>query len=143
MSTIGLAPGAHADFAERAESHRRALELYCSRMLGSAEEAEHAVHETLLRAWRRRRSFRGRSPFRTWLFGIATHVCLETIARRERPEGTIADALQLVPPRERALLIARDVLGWSASDSAALLHMTVAAASAAVQRARLAVLQGV
>ena len=169
-------------FGERTERHRRELHLHCYRMLASFDEAEDAVQETLLRAWRARDTFdAGSGPegpmFRAWLFRIATNVCLDQLRRRarrpivlasfaevpwlqpypdrlldeiapaaERPEEVVVEretvalafiaALQVLPPRQRAVLISRDVLGWSASQTADLLQTSVAAANSALQRAR-------
>jgi RNA polymerase sigma-70 factor (ECF subfamily) len=148
-------------------------------MLGSFEDSEDLVQETFLRAWRKRKSFQGRSSFRAWLYGIATNACLDVLARRPRvvplhdgsqplgevswlqpyPDQLLTDttpeagpeaevvaketielayiaAIQLLPPKQRAVLIARDVLGWSAADSASLLDISVAAVNSALQRAR-------
>ena len=169
------------------ESYRRELTGYCYRMLGSGFEAEDAVQETFVRAWRNFESFEGRSSLRSWLYRIATNVCLDMVQgpqRRARPmdmgpsstadttlgaplvESTwvmpIADsaalpedgdpaelaaqretlrlafvaALQHLPPRQRAVLILREVLRWQASEVAELLGMTVASVNSALQRAR-------
>ena len=144
-------------------------------MLASFEEAEDAVQETFLRAWRGRTGLRGGPSARAWLYRIATNVCID-VRRRARPaapgalpevawlqpypdalldqvpdegEGPAAAAveretiellflaaLQLLPPRQRAALIARDVLGWSAVEAAELLDTSVPAANSALQRAR-------
>ena len=73
-------------FSGLAERHRRELHVHCYRMLGSFEDAEDAVQETFLRAWRRgRETFEGRSRFRAWLYRIATNACLDLLAKR-RPE---------------------------------------------------------
>ena len=172
-------------FAE-VEQHRRALTAYCYRMLGSPFEAEDAVQETLLRAWRNLDRFEGRSALRSWLYKIATNVCLDMLGGRERrarpmdlgparsPDGPIggilpevtwiepvpdrlvvsdgdpADvaesretirlafvaALQHLPPRQRAVLILCEVLGWRATEVAELLDTTVASVNSALQRAR-------
>jgi RNA polymerase sigma-70 factor (ECF subfamily) len=87
--------------AEELETHRGALVGHCYRMLGSAAEADDAVQETLVRAWRALEGFDGRASLRTWLYRIATHVCLDALAdrsRRERPvalgpAGTVDDVL--------------------------------------------------
>jgi RNA polymerase sigma-70 factor (ECF subfamily) len=169
------------------DSYRRELTGYCYRMLGSGFEAEDAVQETFVRAWRNFQSFEGRSSLRSWLYRIATNVCLDMLQgpqRRARPmdlgpassadtmlgapltETTwvmpIADgatlpedgdpaelaaqretlrlafiaALQHLPPRQRAVLILREVLRWQASEVAELLGMTVASVNSALQRAR-------
>jgi RNA polymerase sigma-70 factor, ECF subfamily len=171
---------------EELERHRVPLTGYSYRMLGSVTEAEDAVQETMLRAWRAWDGFEGRASRRTWLYRIATNVCLDMLKarqRRARPmeigpawsvdvplgdPGTgerwiepIADslltehedpaavavtretirlafiaALQHLPPRQRAVLILREVLGWSASEVASLLETTVASVNSALQRAR-------
>src|ERR687897_2380376 len=167
-------------FAELVESYRRELQVHCYRMLGSFEDSEDLVQETFLRAWRKRRSFEGRSSFRAWLYRIATNACLDALERRPRvaavhdgaqpvaevpwlqpfpdqllegiaasdaePEAEVVAketielafiaTIQLLPPKQRAVLISRDVLGWSAAESAALLDTSVAAVNSALQRAR-------
>ena len=166
----------HSAFAALAERHRRELHVHCYRMLASFDEAEDAVQETFLKAWRGRSGFEGGSQFRAWLYRIATNVCLDLLrqsSRRtsaysfaevpwlqpypdllldqaapsdEQPEAVAISretislaflaALQVLPPRQRAALIARDVLGWPASETASALGTSVAAANSALQRAR-------
>ena len=145
-------------------------------MLASFDEAEDAVQETFLRAWRKREQFDG-ELFRAWLYRIATNVCIDMIRRRsrqvptlhsfaevpwlqpypdrlldevapsdEQPDAIVVEretialaflaALQVLPPRQRAALIVRDVLGWPAIEAASLLETSVAAANSALQRAR-------
>ncbi len=172
--------GDEAAFAGLVEAYRPELQAHCYRMLGSLEDAEDLVQETFLRAWRRRKTFEGRSTFRAWLYRIATNACLDAIDRRPRvaevqqgapplaevpwlqpypdqlleavpageaePEAEVVAretielafiaAIQLLPPKQRAVLIARDVLGWTAAESAVLLGLSVAAANSALQRAR-------
>jgi RNA polymerase sigma-70 factor (TIGR02960 family) len=164
-------------FARLAERHRRELHVHCYRMLASFDEAEDAVQETFLRAWRGRSGFEGGPAFRAWLYRIATNVCLDMLRRSsrrvagmrsfaevpwlqpypdllldqaapgdEQPEEVAVAretislaflaALQVLPPRQRAALIARDVLGWPATETAAALGTSVAAANSALQRAR-------
>ena len=160
------------------EQHRRELTAYCYRMLGSPFEAEDAVQDTLLRAWKALDRFEGRSALRSWLYRIATNVCLDMLGGRERrarpmdlgpsrepildnlhelPEVTwiepIPDpaeatveretirlafvaALQHLPPRQRAVLILREVLHWQASEVAELLDTSIASVNSALQRAR-------
>jgi RNA polymerase sigma-70 factor (ECF subfamily) len=169
------------------EPHRVELTGYCYRMLGSSFEAEDAVQETLVRAWRSYDRFEGRSSVRSWLYRIATNVCLDMLSSRQRrarpmdlgpsrsvdapltpplsettwiqpiPDGNVltleADpaelaveresirlafvaALQHLPPRQRAVLILREVLRWQASEVADLLDTTVASVNSALQRAR-------
>src|SRR5918998_5324011 len=172
--------GDESAFAALVEPHRRELQVHCYRMLGSFEDSEDLVQETFLRAWRKRRTFEGRSSLRAWLYRIATNACLDALERRPRApsvhngpqavadipwlqpypddllEGIAASdaepdaelvaketielafiaAIQLLPPRQRAVLIARDVLGWSAAETAALLDVSVPAVNSALQRAR-------
>jgi RNA polymerase sigma-70 factor (TIGR02960 family) len=164
-------------FTALAERHRRELHVHCYRMLASFDEAEDAVQETFLNAWRGRSGFEGGPHFRAWLYRIATNVCLDMLRRNSRRAGTrsLAEvpwiqpypdllldqaaaptdeqpeavaveretislaflaALQVLPPRQRAALIARDVLGWPASETAEALGTSVAAANSALQRAR-------
>jgi RNA polymerase sigma-70 factor (TIGR02960 family) len=165
------------DFAALTERHRRELHVHSYRMLASFDEAEDAVQETFLRAWRNRESFETGTSFRAWLYRIATNVCLDVIRKRSRratearsfadipwlqpypdrlldeiapaddqPDAVAVSretielaflaALQVLPPRQRAALVLRDVLGWPASDTASLLDTSVAAANSALQRAR-------
>ena len=189
--------GNEAAFSALAERYRRQLLVHCYRMVGSLEDAEDLVQETLLRAWRARAGFEGRSRFRTWLYRIATNACLTALERsprrvlvaavpsgdpravlpvEERPdlgappadlpwlqpypdrllepvapsawepgamvvaretiELAFLAAIQFLPPRQRAVLILRDVLGWSAKEAASSLELSVAAVNSALQRAR-------
>jgi RNA polymerase sigma-70 factor (ECF subfamily) len=181
--------GDHGAFARLAEPYRRELHVHCYRMLGSVEDAEDAVQETFLRAWARLDSFAGRAPFRAWLYGIATHACLDALRRKKarvwptdlsepadpsraptppvelpwlqpypdrlleapappdaEPEAVVTSketielaflaAIQRLPARQRAVLILRDLLDWSAKDTAASLDMSQAAVNSALQRAR-------
>jgi RNA polymerase sigma-70 factor (ECF subfamily) len=169
--------GEESAFAALTERHRRELHVHCYRMLASFDEAEDAVQETFLRAWRGRTGFGGGTLFRAWLYRIATNVCLDllrrnsrrvpavrsyaevpwmqpypdrlldeaapsdeqpdaVVVRRETIELTFLAAMQVLPARQRAALIVRDVLGWSANETAALLDTSVAAANSALQRAR-------
>jgi RNA polymerase sigma-70 factor, ECF subfamily len=153
------------DFAAAVEPHRPELRRHCYRLVGSYDEAEDLVQETFLKAWRRWDDFAGRSSVRTWLFRIATNTCLDHLDGRPRrglPDdpGTVEwlqpypdepgdsavaretielaflAAIQHLPPRSRAVLILRDVLGWPAADTAEALELTVAAANSALQRGR-------
>jgi RNA polymerase sigma-70 factor, ECF subfamily len=158
--------GNEAAFAELVERHGRELHAHAYRIVGSHEDAEDLTQETFLRAWRRRESYQGRASFRTWLYTIATNACLSALERRSRrPQGIrtpgaleaipAADAepgealvsketadlgflaaVQQLPPRQRAVLIVRDVLGWTAKETAALLGTSVASVTSAHQRAR-------
>jgi RNA polymerase sigma-70 factor, ECF subfamily len=151
-------------FALLVEPHRRALHLHCYRMLGSVHDADDALQETMLRAWRGSERYEPRAQLGAWLHTIATNVCLTAIARNRRrpveateelehlqpyPDRLLDDlveretvelafiaAIQLLPPKQRAVLILRDVLGWSASETALALGDSVAAVTSALQRAR-------
>jgi RNA polymerase sigma-70 factor (ECF subfamily) len=166
--------GDQAAFAALAEPHRRELQVHCYRMLGSFTDAEDMVQETLLRAWRGRETYAGRSTFRAWLYRIATNACLDHLERHPRRPGGNGEvtwlqafpdrlldqaappdaepdaavvaretielaflvAVQHLPPRQRAVLMLRDVLGWSAAESAAVLEASAASVNSALQRAR-------
>ncbi|MEU3455806.1 sigma-70 family RNA polymerase sigma factor [Micromonospora sp. NPDC006766] len=148
-------------FAELTRRHRRELRAYCYRMLGSLDAAEDHVQEVFLRAWRSRDAFEGRSSARTWLYRIATNACLDTLRRTTPPPQPYPDqllderpgpetvavgretislaflaAIQLLPARQRAVLILRDVLSWSTNEAAELLDTSVPAVNSALQRAR-------
>jgi RNA polymerase sigma-70 factor (ECF subfamily) len=169
------------------EQYRRELTGYCYRMLGSGFEAEDAVQETMVRAWKSIDRLTARGALRSWLYRIATNVCLDMLdgaQRRARPmdlgpsstadamlpaglpestwvqpvadakvlpdggdPATLAEAretvrlafvaaLQHLPPRQRAVLILREVLRWQASEVAELLDTSVASVNSALQRAR-------
>jgi RNA polymerase sigma-70 factor, ECF subfamily len=187
---VGIAEAATApiqDLETSLEQYRVELTGYCYRMLGSTFEAEDAVQETFIRAWRSIDSFEGRASLRSWLYRIATNVCLSMHAapqRRARPMdlgpassadttlgppmaeatwvepipdarsvptgGDPADvaiaresirlafvaALQHLPPKQRAVLILREVLRWHAEEVAELLGTSVASVNSALQRAR-------
>jgi RNA polymerase sigma-70 factor (ECF subfamily) len=144
---------------------RAELTAYCRRMLGSSFDAEDAVQETLLRAWRASERFEGRASLRTWLYRIATNVCLDALGRsgrqpvpveelpkpadpdtepdpfdhvlaRERLRLAMLTAIGILPHRQRAVLVLRDVLSWRASEVAELLGMTTAGVNSSLQRAR-------
>ena len=151
-------------FALLIEPHRRALHLHCYRMLGSLHDADDALQETMLRAWKGSDRYEPRAQLTTWLHTIATNVCLTAIARRrsqpaqlmedldhlqpypdrllddlvarETVELAFITAIQLLPPKQRAVLILRDVLGWSAKEVAEALVDSVGAVTSALQRAR-------
>jgi RNA polymerase sigma-70 factor, ECF subfamily len=165
-------------FAALIEPHRRGLHAHCYRMLGSVHDADDALQEALLGAWKGRSGFEGRSSLRSWLYTIATNASLRILEgrrRRELPGGTgsaddpraplaepLAEsvwvepypdellryedreavelayvaALQLLPPNQRAALLLRDVLGFSARESAEILETSVASVNSALQRAR-------
>ncbi|MFI6320189.1 RNA polymerase subunit sigma-70 [Nonomuraea sp. NPDC050556] len=154
-----------AAFADLVGRHERELHVHCYRMLGSFDEAEDLLQDVLLRAWHGWSSFEGRSSARVWLYRIATNACLdrlrhrarqpevdelsdvpwlqpypddpgETAVGRETMELVFLAALQLLPPRQRAVLILRDVLGWPARETASLLTTTATAVHSSLQRAR-------
>ncbi|GGK10477.1 hypothetical protein GCM10010123_45550 [Pilimelia anulata] len=87
-------------FSGLAQRHRRELHVHCYRMLGSFEDT---VQETLLRAWRRRETFAGRSTFRAWLYRIATNACLDLLAKR-RPEPATGGEVRWLQPYPDRLL---------------------------------------
>ena len=180
--------GGPVELDQQLDKYRRELTGYCYRMLGSAFDAEDAVQETLVRAWRGLDRFEGRAALRSWLYRIATNVCLTMLDGRKRralpvdlspalppvaaslgaplPPGTwiepipdpqvvppdgdpallaetresirlaFVSALQHLPPRQRAVLILREVLRWRAIEVAELLDTTVASVNSALQRAR-------
>lgn len=175
-------------FGERVAPYRKELEIHCYRLLGSTLDAEDAVQETMLRAYRRRDSFVQEISFRAWLYKIATNVCLDQIGKRRRTLPTVdypatgpgaplpapADprawiepwpggiegfgvagpaarvearesitlafvtALQQLTPRQRAVLLLRDVLAFRARETAAILEMSVPAVNSALHRGRTA-----
>lgn len=91
------------EFSALAERHRRELHVHCYRMLGSFDDAEDAVQETFLRAWRRRETFEGRSTFRAWLYRIATNTCLDLLATKRPEPATGGEVLWLQPYPDRLL----------------------------------------
>jgi len=175
-------------FRELTEPHLRELQVHCYRMLGSFQDAEDALQDTLLTAWQGLAGFEGRASLRTWLYRIATNRCLDArraASRRparewdvpgvEPPEPTrlgevvwlqpypdarlegaagvppgpearyeqaeaislaFVTALQLLPPRQLAVLVLRDVLGFHASEVAGILDSTVESVNSALKRAR-------
>jgi len=177
VTTLGQDTEGQVDFDELANKHRRELLAHCYRMTGSVHEAEDLVQETFLRAWKAYHGFEGRSSVRTWLYRIATNVCLTNLEgkpRRPLPTGlgtpdahpddelieagevpwlepvpdaavVVAErdsirlafvaALQHLPARQRAVLILRDVLRWSAKEVAEALETSTAAVNSALQRA--------
>src|SRR3954467_9076511 len=86
-----------AAFGALTERHRRELQVHCYRMLGSLEEAEDLTQETFLRAWRFRSTYAGRASLRTWLYRIATNVCLDALERRPQMPRDVGGMLWLQP----------------------------------------------
>jgi RNA polymerase sigma-70 factor (TIGR02960 family) len=179
-------------FRELTDPFRRELELHCYRIVGSLQDAEDMLQETLLAAWRRLDEFQGRASLRTWLYRIATNRCLNLLrskarrpakevppmpepppptrraeplwlqpypdilleglpdsapgpaARYETKEATalaFVAGLQRLPSLQRTALVLRDVLGFSASESASILETTETSVKGALQRARTALAQ--
>ena len=181
--------GDHNAFRDLVQGHSRELQVHCYRILGSLQDAEDALQETLVSAWRNLGEFGQRSSLRTWLYTIATNRCLSMLragSRRPRiasplPEATLPEpagagdappwlepypdvlldhladqrpgpearyetteaislafitALQLLPPRQRAALVLRDVLGYHAAEVAQMLGTTQEAVHSALKRAR-------
>jgi len=181
--------GDESAFADLVEPRRGELQAHCYRMLGSVHDAEDALQDTLLRAWRGLPRFQGRSSVRSWLYRIATNASLDALGRRparmlpldhgpasdpqdgpgrplvesvwiepypderiaarleegapearydlrESIELAFVAALQHLPPRQRAVLILCEVLGFSAAEVAEELDTTVASVNSALQRAR-------
>jgi RNA polymerase sigma-70 factor (TIGR02960 family) len=188
-SLISRARAGDSDaFGELTEPHRRELQVHCYRMLGSFQDAEDALQDTLLTAWQGLGGFEGRASLRTWLYRIATNRCLNArrsatrraarewnIPQVDPPEPTrlgevvwlepypdallegaidvppgpearyeqnesislaFVTALQVLPPRQLAVLILRDVLGFHASEVAGMLDSTVDSVNSALKRAR-------
>lgn len=106
LEELGMSSLSEVDeptFSGLAQQHRRELHVHCYRMLGSFEDAEDTVQETLLRAWRGRDTFEGRSTFRAWLYKIATNACLDLLAKRRPKPATGGEALWLQPYPDRLL----------------------------------------
>jgi RNA polymerase sigma-70 factor (ECF subfamily) len=176
-----------AVFSSLIEPYRRELHLHCYRLLGSLQDTEDLVQETMLRAWQHFDTFKGHASLRTWLYTIATNACLDTLKKRlprtlpvaksppmnpltpivsapaepiwlePYPDAWLAEAtentearvsrresvsfafltvLQLLPPRQRAILLLSDILDWRASEIAHLLSTSVSAVKSALRRAR-------
>ncbi|GAA1403533.1 RNA polymerase subunit sigma-70 [Catellatospora coxensis] len=103
LGVSGLGKVDEPTFSGLAERHRRELHVHCYRMLGSFEDAEDTVQETLLRAWRRRETFQGRSTFRAWLYRIATNACLDLLAKCRPEPAAGGEVLWLQPYPDRLL----------------------------------------
>jgi len=189
MTSISSRAASEEDFRRLVEPHRGELHAHCYRMLGSVHDAEDALQEALMRAWRALPGFEGRSPLRSWLYRIATNTSLDLIARRRKrvlpvdfgpasdphdesgeplvesvwvepfpdeqlgiedglaaPEAryerresvelAFIAAIQHLPATQRAVLILRDVLGFSARETAETLDTTVNSVNSALRRAR-------
>jgi RNA polymerase sigma-70 factor, ECF subfamily len=184
VSTSPLPQGSDASFEQLVSPHQPALLAHCYRMTGSLPDAEDALQETLVRAWRSLDSFEGRSSLRTWLFRIATNASLRVLEQRKRrvlpvdfgpawdphgpAEGPLEEnlwitpfpdlpgdgspharydqkesvelafvaSLQTLPGRQRAVLLLRDVLGFSSAETATVLDASVASVNSALNRAR-------
>jgi len=190
MALAAASAGDHDAFRQLTDPYTREIHLHCYRMLGSIQDAEDGLQETLLRAWRYLASFERRSSFRAWLYRIATNVCLRQRAHRPTDPLIVSEAIealaptisqaynlspypdalldemetpfgnpaaeydqyesvqlaflavvQLLPPRQRAVLILHDVVGFSAAEVADLLDSTVASVNSALNRARATVQQ--
>ena len=180
--------GDEAAYSRLVDAYQRELQAHCYRMLGSVHDAEDAVQDALLRAWKALPRFEGRSSLRSWLYRIATNTCLDVIGRRPKrvlpvdygpatdphdgpgdplvetvwvepyPDDRLPDdfqagpearyeqreavelafiaALQLLPATQRAVLVLREVLGFSAKETAEALETSVASVNSALQRAR-------
>ena len=172
--------GDESAFAQLTDPYRRELQLHCYRILGSLQDAEDLLQETLLAAWRGLEQFEGRSSLRAWLYTIATNRCLNALRDRDRRpqlvhaaqnysevswlepypdrllEGIVDAApgpdaryeakeavalafvsgLQHLVPRQRAVLVLRDVLGFHADEVAEMLAISSASVTSALQRAR-------
>jgi len=171
---IGYRAGMSETFAELVPTFRTELLAHCYRMTGALSDAEDALQNAMVRAWKAFDSFEGRSSVRTWLYKITTNACLDLLAARRartmpelvdalagedaasgdpawlepfpQPDAAYASreavrlafvvALQVLPPRQRATLILRDVVGLSAEETASALETSVAAVTSALQRAR-------
>ena len=167
------------EVGSRLEAHRSTIRLHCYRMTGSLHDADDLTQETFLRAWQKMPGFRGDSSLATWLYRIATNVCLDFLRGKKNrvlplgpdfpryesgapmpealPEALWIDPypdpedqalrkeelslafltlLQAMPPRQRAVLILTDLLGYSAKETAGLLELSLAAVNSALQRSR-------
>jgi RNA polymerase sigma factor (sigma-70 family) len=155
------------EFGAMAQRHQRELYLHCRRVLGSSHDAEDAVQDALLRAWRSRDRLRAATLFRPWLRRIATNACIDIIKSRDRrvpvepdavPEEvpprwapddtyarvagqetlelTVEAVFQVLPPRERSVLLLRDLLGYETTEVAELLDTGATSVYSAHQRAR-------
>jgi RNA polymerase sigma-70 factor, ECF subfamily len=195
VTLLGLArAGDDGAFGDLVEGYRAELRSHCYRMLGSVHDADDALQEALLRAWRNLAGFEGRSSLRAWLYAIATNSALDITRRRSRrelpvsfgpagaegadlaaalPDATWLEpfpdrwlgfdvpsspearydqresvelafivALQHLPPRQRAVLILRDVLAFSAAEVAGQLGTSVASVNSALQRAHASLQRG-
>jgi RNA polymerase sigma-70 factor (ECF subfamily) len=182
VTVAAFRQGDHDAFARISRRHFRELHVHCYRMVGSYDDAEDLVQETLMRAWNRRESYEGRASIRAWLYRIATNVCIDVIRTRTpsatpdeaegvpryselpwmqpypdamldsvvpddaQPDARVVEresielaflaTVQLLPVKQRAVLILRDILDFSAAETASILDDSVAAVNSALQRAR-------
>lgn len=187
ITTDNLKEMSQTDFETLVAAHQGVIRAHCYRMLGSAQEADDMAQETFWRAWQRRETFAGRAAVRTWLYRIATNLCIDSLRKRPRrglpvtrqaaarldepipdsirepiwlepypfeyagPEADNPEAkysakesvqlaflnsLQVLPPRQRAVLILCDVLGWRIGEAAETLEQTLPAVKSALHRAR-------
>ncbi|WP_232677068.1 RNA polymerase subunit sigma-70 [Nocardioides sp. R-C-SC26] len=113
-----------AGFGALADRHRRELHVHCYRLLGSFDDAEDAVQETMLRAWRRRETFEGRASFRAWLYRIATNASLDQIARR-RPDPAAGGEVRWLQPYPDSLLDELPADAGESPESTALARETI------------------
>jgi RNA polymerase sigma-70 factor (TIGR02960 family) len=119
-----LADVDEAGFTELAERHRRELHVHCYRMLGSFQDAEDAVQETFLKAWRARGTYEGRSTFRAWLYRIATNTCLDLLAGR-RPEPATGGEVRWLEPYPDSLLDELPAAGADEPEALAVARETI------------------
>lgn len=124
LGVSGLGEVDEPAFAGLAERHRRELHVHCYRMLGSFEDAEDAVQETFLRAWRRRETFEGRSTFRAWLYRIATNACLDLLAK-SRPEPASGGEVRWLQPYPDRLLDELPAADAEAPETVAVARETI------------------
>jgi RNA polymerase sigma-70 factor (ECF subfamily) len=147
----------HSRYAELVELHREELRVHCTRILRSPHDAEDALQEALLRAWRSLPQFEGRGSLRSWLYRIATNTSLDQMRRRGEPAiageptdrvdmddqierretvGRVVAAVGALTRGQQEVFVLRDVYGLSARETADVLDVTVASVNSSLQRAR-------